>query len=239
MDNKINDKYFLPATVIIAGLLIAGSIVWNGMRPVDSTLQDISGQAGSPQAGTASKVNVKNIKTDGNPFIGKMSAPVTIVVWGDFQCPFCKRFETETLPLIVKEYVEKGSVKVVFLDFAFLGPDSITAGEYNRAIWKLHPEKYAEWRAAMYKAQDAEHGGFGNAASIDKLNATIPGVDAAKVAADVKANASAYQAMMDADKNEAQKVGVDATPSFVIGAQVIKGAYPYPTFQAAIDAALK
>ena len=64
-------------------------------------------------------------------------------------------------------------------------------------------------------------------------------VDAAKVAADVKANMNAYRAKMDADKAEAQKVGINATPSFVIGTQVIAGAYPYEIFQAAIDAALK
>ena len=48
-----------------------------------------------------------------------------------------------------------------------------------------------------------------------------------------------YQAMLNADKAEAQKVGVGATPSFVIGTEVIQGAYPYPTFKAAIDALLK
>ncbi|MEK7554214.1 MAG: thioredoxin domain-containing protein, partial [Patescibacteria group bacterium] len=127
MNNEIN-KYFLPVAVVVAGLLIAGAVMWNGSRPVDST--------GSPQAGTAPKVNIKDVKTDGNPFIGQASAPVTIAVWSDFQCPFCKRFETETLPLIVKDYVDAGKVKVVMMDFAFLGPDSTAAGEYNRAVWK-------------------------------------------------------------------------------------------------------
>ena len=143
------------------------------------------------------------------------------------------------MPLIVQNYVESGKVKVVFLDFAFLGPDSTTAGEYNRAVWNLYPEKYAKWRAAIYEAQGEEHGGFGNAASIDKLNATITGINAAKVAADVKANGAAYRAQMDADRSEGQKVGINATPSFVIGTQVISGAYPFPTFQAAIDELLK
>jgi predicted DsbA family dithiol-disulfide isomerase len=91
----------------------------------------------------------------------------------------------------------------------------------------------------MYNAQDEENGGFGNAASIDKLNATISGIDADKVKDDVKANKDAYQTMMNADKSEAQKVGIGATPSFVIGTEVIQGAYPYQTFQAAIEAVLQ
>jgi protein-disulfide isomerase len=92
----------------------------------------------------------------------------------------------------------------------------------------------------MYAAQDQEGDqGFGNAASIDKLDATIPGIDAKKVAEDVKANMTTYQAAIDADKAEAEKVGINATPSFVIGTQVIAGAYPYADFQTAIDALLK
>jgi protein-disulfide isomerase len=230
MNTNDTNKYFLPVAVVVAGLLIAGAVVWNGSNPS-------TGPTGSQQAGL--EVNIKDVKTDGDPFIGSANASVTVAVWSDFQCPFCKRFETETLPLIAKDYVQEGKVKVVFLDFAFLGTDSTTAGEYSRAVWKLYPEKYGEWREAMYNAQDEENGGFGNAASIDKLNATISGIDADKVKDDVKANKDAYQTMMNADKSEAQKVGIGATPSFVIGTEVIQGAYPYQTFQAAIEAVLQ
>ena len=235
-NNNEQDNKFLPAAVLVAGLFIGGAVLWNGSNP---TAAPVGGAAPIPAAAPSAAADIRNVKTDGNPFIGQANAPVTLAVWGDFQCPFCKRFEAETLPLIIRDYVEKGKVKIVFFDFAFLGPDSTTAGQYNHAIWKLYPAKYAEWRAAMYGAQDAEHSGFGNAASIDALNATIQGIDAARVAADVKANAGAYQALLDSDKAEAQKVGIGATPSFVVGKQMIAGAYPYENFKAAIDAALK
>ena len=233
--NESNSK-FLPVAVVVAGLLIAGAVMWNGSRP-----------AAGPD-GAAPKADIKNVKTAGNPFIGAENAPVTIAFWSDFQCPYCKSFETggvtgittpAALPDIIKNYVDTGKVKIVFMDFAFLGPDSTDAALYNRAIWKLYPDKYFGWRTAMYEAQDEEHGGFGNAASIDKLTATISGIDAAKVAADVKANTAAYQAMVDADKAEGQKVGLNATPSFVIGTKTILGAYPYAAFKAAIDEVLK
>lgn len=236
-NNQSNDK-FLPAAVLVAGLLVAGAVMWNGANPV----------AGTADTQGAPTVNIKNVKTAGNPFIGAPNAPVTIAFWSDFQCPYCKSFEIggvagittpAALPEIIKNYVDTGKVKVVFMDFAFLGPDSTDAALYNRAIWKLYPDKYFEWRTAMYEAQDEEHGGFGNAASIDKLTATISGIDAAKVAADVKVNTTAYQAMVDADKAKGQKVGINATPSFVIGKQIIQGAYPYANFKAAIDEALK
>ena len=225
-----NNKYFLPAAVIVAGLFIAGAVMWSGARP----------NTGGTGTNPTPKVNIKNVKTEGAPFIGNPSAPLTIAFWSDFQCPFCKQFELNTFPQIVKDYVDTGKAKIVFLDFAFLGSDSTVAGVYNRSVWNLYPAQYFAWRTAMYEAQDEEGDqGFGDAASIDKLNATIAGLDAARIAADVKANGSSYQAAIDADKAEAQKAGVNATPSLIVGSQLIQGAYPYATFQAAIEAELK
>jgi len=231
--NETSGKYFLPAAVIVAGILIAGAVIWNGSHPLPGT--------GQPAAvAKAPVVDVKNVKTDGDPYIGQATAPITIAFWSDFQCPFCKNFTLETLPQIITNYVDTGKAKIVFMDFPFLGNDSITGALYSRSVWKLYPDKYFAWHTAMYTAQDQEGDqGFGNAASVDKLNAAIPGIDAAKITADVKVSSSTYQAMINADKAEAQKVGINATPSFVIGAKVIAGAYPYTTFQSAINALLK
>lgn len=241
--NETSNKYFLPMAVVIAGLLIAGAVVWNNSRP--------TGTAGSQQAGTPS-VNINDVKTDGSPFIGQADAPVVIADWSDFQCPYCKSFEVggvagiptpAALPDIIKNYVDTGKVKVVFKDVVFLSPrmgtDSLTGALYSQSVWKLYPDKYFDWRTAMFTAQDEEGGGFGDADSIDKLNAGIVGIDAVKVAEDVKANTDAYTQVANATTAEAQKLGINATPSFIIGTQVIEGAYPYATFQVAIDALLK
>ncbi len=248
METNETNKYFLPAAVILAGLFIAGAVMWNGSRPSTGSQPSPGATAGTAgQAGTA--VDIKNVKTDGDPFIGSANAPVTIAFWSDFQCPYCKAVEVGGIPQIpivpampdlVKNYVDTGKVKIVFMDFVFLGPDSTTAALYNRSVWKLYPSQYFVWRTAMYTAQDQEGNvGFGNAASIDKLDATIVGLDATKITADVKANTTAYQAMVDADRAEAVKAGVNATPSFVIGTQMIPGAIGYAAFQAAIDPLLK
>lgn len=230
METNQPNNTFLPAAVVVAGLLIAGAVLWSGSHPV----------AAPSGNGAAPKVNIKNVKTDGDPFIGTADAPITIAFWSDFQCPFCKKFEVETLPLIIKDYVDTGKAKVVFLDFAFLGDDSTTAGLYNRAVWKLYPNQYFAWRTAMYNAQDEEGDkGFGDAASIDTLTATITGIDVAKVAADIKANEASYKAAMESDKEDAKKSGINATPAVIVGTQSVIGAYPYENFKAAIEAALK
>ncbi len=237
MEKNMN-KYFLPVSVIVAGLFIAGAVMWNGSHT--------SVPSGTPGAVA---VDIKDVATANEPFIGNPNAPVTIAFWSDYQCPYCKAFEVggvaqittpAALPDIIQNYVNAGKVRVIFKDYVFLGNDSLTAAEYGRSIWKLYPDQYFTWRTAMYTAQDEEGDkGFGNAATIDKLNATISGLDAAKITADVAANKAAYDAEIAADLAEGKKFGIQATPSFIVGKQVIAGAYPYATFQTAIDALLK
>lgn len=251
MDNT--NKFFLPISVIAAGLLIAGAVVWNGSRP--------PGVGGT--AGQEPNADIALIRTENHPFIGKADAPVTIAFWSDFQCPFCKQFETggvkaldargvtSALPEIIKQYVDTGKAKVVFMDFAFLGEDSTTAAEYSWAVWKLYPEKYFEWRTAMYLAQDEEQDtGFGDAASIQKLTATIAGIDVPKVVADVQANKAAYSALIEADREQASGVfyldentntvvPIRSTPTILVGKKVIAGAAPFSEFKKAIDPLLK
>jgi protein-disulfide isomerase len=225
-------KYLTPISVLLAGGLIA------------LALYSQHSGVGTPSApaapGAAAAVNIKNVSMTNEPFIGNANAPVTVVEWSDYQCPYCKQFEQSTLPQIITDYVNAGKVKVVFKDFAFLGQDSVTAGVYDRSVWKLYPAQYFAWRTAMFAAQDAEgDAGFGDAPSIDKLNATVAGLDAAKITADVAANGAAYQAQIDADKAEAGKFGIQGTPAFIIGTTMLPGAYPYANFKTLIDAQLK
>lgn len=241
MDNT--NKYFLPISVIAAGIFIAGAVMWNGSRSATNP-----GQGAAP-----STYNVNDVKIDGEPFVGQANAPVTVTFWSDFQCPYCKAFEvggvegleniSAAFPDIMKNYVETGKVKIVFKDVVFLSPrmgmDSLTAAIYSRSVWKLYPEKYYEWRTAVMTAQDEEKSGFGNAASIDALNAKITGIDAKKVSADVAANTDAYTKAANDNTAEAQKLGVTATPSFIIGTSLIEGAQPFEQFKRVIDPLVK
>ncbi len=232
-NNEMSSKFFLPAAVVLAGLFIAGAVVWNGSHPA-------AGTAGVPTPGAAPSVNIKDVTTTGDPFIGQLNAPTTIAFWSDFQCPFCKQFEVTTLPQIIQTYVNTGKVKIVFKDFPFLGPNSLVDAEYARAVWALYPSQYFAWRTAFYDQQPQENSlsATANLTWITGVTKSIAGIDAAKVAAAVTANKAAYDAAIQADKAEGQKFGVNATPSFIIGTQLIAGAYPYANFQAAIDSVL-
>ncbi len=233
-----------PAAIMAAAVIIALAIVYTHFAPtVPAPTIPTGGQqapAGNKGA-TPPTVNIKNVKIDGEPFVGEINAPVTIAYWSDYQCPFCKKFELDTLPKVMDAYVKTGKVKIVFKDFQFLGNDSITGALYDRAVWDLYPTQYFEWRTAMYTNQDQEGDqGFGNETSVKQLTATILGSGAAdKVAATVKANNAKYLAEIDADKQEGSDMGITGTPGFVIGTQAYSGYEPYTQFSSELDAVLK
>lgn len=230
---------YLPGAIILAGALIAVGLFF-GLAGRTTGAAD-TGQ--KPKA-----VNVKDVKTAGLPYIGKENAPLTMAYWYDYQCPFCKAVDVggvpqipiePSMPMIIKDYVETGKLKVVFKDFAFLGPDSTVAAEYKHAIWELYPAKFYEWHEAMMHAQDEEHAGFGNEASIVDLTKKISGIDAGKVKALVAQKKSEYDAIMQADQAEGGKFGIQGTPGFIIGTQSIDGAVPPAQFKSVIDSQLK
>ncbi len=234
---KTND-YLIPLSILLSGLLIAGAIIFTHFAG-STQLAPIADNTKGAQAPAALTVNVKDVKIAGSPFMGESNAPVTLVIWEDFQCPFCKQFESKTLPLIVEKYVKPGKVKVVFKDFAFLGPDSETAALFARGVWELYPGSYVAWRTAMFTAQDEEGGGFGNEASILALAKTVSGIDATKVAALVAKKKADYLKSINGDRDEGATFGIQGTPGFVTGTQSLSGSLPYANFAQALDGQLK
>ena len=225
----------LNACIIAVALIISACIMHGSFGVAKDPTAVTAAAAGAAGA----TVNIKDVHLSNEPYIGSTSAPVVLAYWSDYQCPFCKQFETTTLPQIVTNYVDTGKVAVVFKDFSFLGADSTTAALDARAIWQLYPQQYFAWRTAMFNAQDAENSGFGDEASIEKLTATIPGIDVSKMVAAVAANKDAYQKAIDADRAEATSFGIQGTPSFITGTTLIPGVADYSTFQKAIDSQLK
>ncbi len=184
------------------------------------------------------KVNIKDVDIKNEPFIGDSNAPVVMAYWMDYQCPFCKRFETETLPTLIEKYVNTGKLKIVFKDFQFLGEDSTTAGLAENAVWEIAPQSFGAWQKAMYEKQDDENGGWGKKEDIIEMTRTIPGIDADRVSALMEEKKEVYQKELDEDNQEGSKFGVSGTPGFVIGDQSISGAQPTSAFIQVIDALL-
>ncbi len=214
MENKT--QYLTPIAVLVAAVIIAGALIYGHAGGV------ATGGAAPTQPAVA--VNIKDVKTDGDPFVGPANAPTTVALFYDYQCPFCKQFEQAVTPQLIKNYVDGGKTKIVFKDFQFLGKDSTTAALFGRAVWATYPDQFYPWFVAMFNAQDQEGDqGFGNLATIETLTKTIPGIDVAKVEANMTANSAAYQKAVDADRAEGAALGINGTPSIIVGTKLYTG----------------
>lgn len=235
MNLEKQDKYFTPIAVLAGAIIIGAAIYFGSTGSVGTTAKQPTGQQ---QTKTAQSVNIKDVKIAGNPYIGNKNAPVVLVEWFDYQCPFCKLFETNTMPELYTKYVQTGKLKIVFKDFAFLGPDSQTAAIFARAVWATYPNKFYQWYRAMYSAQDRENSGFGDLQSIITMTKKIPGMNTDTIVAFINKNKSSIKAEVSADLSEGEKFGVRGTPSMIIGTHFIVGAQPYSKFSPLIDAEL-
>jgi protein-disulfide isomerase len=227
------ERYLTPIAVLVGAVILAGAYVYGS-----------HGAAPAPSANNGAQpsvaVDIKNVKTAGDPYVGDPNAPVTMALWFDYQCPFCKQLDTTVTAQLYKDYVQTGKLRIVFKDFQFLGQDSDTAALFARALWELYPDKFYTWYQAMFNAQDAEGDqGFGDLPSIQTLTKTIAGIDVDKVTALMNDKKTQYEAAIQADRSEGGSMGVQGTPAMIIGTQLLSGAQPYDTVKAAVDAQLK
>jgi protein-disulfide isomerase len=241
---KDRSGLYTPLAIVIAGVLIAVGL-FLGLSHGSTT----AATAGT-QAAPSAAVNIADVKTAGDPYIGQANAPVVMAFWSDYQCPYCRAFEVGGIPQIttpaafpdlVKNYVDTGKLKVVFKDFQFLGQDSIDDGEYARAVWALYPQQFFTWREAMYNQQPEENSlsEAANKAHIEKVTQSVSGISLAAVEADIAKNKSTYDAAMQADETEGESFGIQGTPGFIIGTTLISGAQAESQFITAINAQLK
>ncbi len=176
---------------------------------------------------------------DDDAVLGKSTAKVTLIEFGDYQCPFCERHFSGTLPQIKKDYIDTGKVKFVFRDFplsfhqnAYMAAEaSECAGEQDE-FWAMHDMLYGKQSAWMNKADPlATFVGFAEEIGIDEADfeRCIENEDMADEIAD--------------DADDASDSGISGTPGFwILGpngqSQQISGAYPYETFADAFDSML-
>jgi protein-disulfide isomerase len=187
------------------------------------------------QGAAATNALLKGIPQHAN-VLGRPSAPVTIVEYADFQCPYCARWAVETFPALVREYVRPGKVKIVFDGVAFVGPDSVpalqtavSAGEQNR-LWNV-----AE---LMYQNQGMENTGWVTDDLMRSIGEAVPGLDESRMMDD-RSSAFVANGMSEA-QGAAQLAGVSSTPTFEIGGSggsktQLQGALPIRDFRRALQ----
>ncbi len=165
---------------------------------------------------------------DGRVIFGNKNAPITIVEYSDFQCPYCSR-GFQTVKEVEKMYGDK--VRIVFkhlpLDFH---PFAMPAAKYFEAIAKQDPKKAEKFHDAVFTNQkDLNQDGE----KFLKKMAKQVGADMAKVEKDL--NSEGVQKRIATDMEEAKKFDFSGTPGFLINGVSLRGAYPAPEFKKIID----
>jgi protein-disulfide isomerase len=175
-----------------------------------------------------------------NGVLGDPDAPLTVTEYVDLQCPVCAATARDTLPALVRDYVRAGKVKLDARTLHFIGPDSERAARV--AAGAARQGRLWPFLEAFYAAQGQENSGYVTDEFLRRVAATA-GVDAD--AALAAANGAAAQQRLDRASADAQRLGIEATPTFTVargdGAPHVLagGAHDEQSLAAALDAELR
>ena len=223
---------------------INGRII-GGLLPKDQFLQIVDAalaeaQGGDLPAGVALPTPEPTPDLDFEPetyaVMGDPNAPITMVEFSDYQCPFCLRYFNNTLEQVKKNYVETGKVFYVFKDFPItqIHPQAPKAAEAAECAGDQG--RYWEMHDRLFQGQQPEWNQNPDAVTIFKGYAQELGLD--MDAFNDCLDSGQYTDEVAADLDEGVRAGVTGTPSFFINGQMISGAQPYEAFQRVLDSLL-
>lgn len=233
----MNDKYSIPGAIVLAGIVIAGAILFARapvQRPSASATPIVQPPvAVATPAAVLAKIEFRPVEPSRDHIRGDVNAPITLIEYSDLECPFCKIFHA-SLQQVLQEY--PGKVRWVYRHFP---------------LAQLHPKAAKEAEAAECagdKFWEFVDGVFAVTPSNDGLDpAELPKI-ARRVGLDVPAfekcvSDGAKTQLVQEDLADAEKAGGQGTPYTVIvgpnGETVpFSGAQPYPSLKAQIDALL-
>lgn len=181
-------------------------------------------QQGQNQLENAFKNPINDVVTADNPIIGPKDAPITIIEYSDFECPFCKR-GYDNVKQVMKRYPSQ--VKIVYKHFPLesIHPNARAAGRASHAAFKQG--KFQEFHDALFDRQRF----IGEELFVDVAKEL--GLDMKKFNMD--RNSDAINKQVDKDMAEGSKVGVQGTPYFIINGIPLNGAQPVEKFVQIIE----
>ncbi len=214
----MNTKFLVPASIVLAGIIIAVAVIY------------ATGDQSLEPANNSQPTNFSAPTIDDDVILGQADAPVTLIEFGDYECPFCKKMFDESEPQIRKEYIETGKVRMVYRDFPLsFHPSAMPAAEASECA--KEQGKFWLYHDALFNRQ----------AQLATLNyvtlATELGLNAAEFKTCVETHK--YKSEIEKDYQDGVAAGVDGTPATFVNGKLVSGAQPYAVFKAEIEAALK
>jgi len=166
--------------------------------------------------------------------LGNPNAQVKMIIYSDFQCPYCMIFWRDTEEQIFRNYVSDGKVYVTYRSMGeFLGTESQKSAE--AAYCAGDQEKFWEYHDALFSNQGAENS---DAFSDAHLEAFAQSINLDMTVFDACFSRGKYTERVKKDKVDAFAAGIKSSPTVLINGQMVQGAQPYEVFKQAIDAAL-
>lgn len=225
--------------ITMSGAVLAAPLTRDQGDAILKELREIKQLLARPQQQQAQPAPQmpQNLKVKGDAIyvLGKSDAPLTMVEFTDYQCPFCGRFETSTFPEIKKNYIDTGKLRLILRDLplADMHPFALKAAQSVRCAGDQG--RFWEMKDVVFKNQSR--------LDVDSL---------AGYAKDLSLNSATFKSCMADGKHlkeigeevrYAQSLGITGTPTFILGktagdsveGRVIVGAQPLESFSAAID----
>ena len=224
---------FLVLAVVAAALFVVVGVT---SQARSNPARSATGASGGPSGSNSVQQTLALARRiDGDPTaLGNVNAPVILVEYADYRCPFCGIFARDTMPKLVDEYVKSGVLRIEWRDFPIYGEESIDAAIAARAageqglFWKYHAAIYAAAPERGHLALPRER--------LREIAKSVGVPDLAKFDSDM--NSSALLGLVDADAKEGASLGVTGTPTFVVNNIPIVGAQPIDVFRKAIETSL-
>ncbi|KPB06049.1 DsbA family protein [Bacillus sp. CHD6a] len=210
MAKKSNTSFrlIMILTLVIAGLLAAIIILTQATKEDAQSFEnmpDISGQ----------------------PVLGEEDAPVTIVEFGDFKCPACKAWGESSYPQLVKDYVDSGKVKFVYINVLFHGQESALGAAAAEAVWKQNPDVYWDFHKQLFEEQpSANHNSqWITTEKLIEIASNMDGIDMEQFKADLTSQEIVDAVRLDSDLTDEFKVAM--TPTIMVNDQALTDPFDY------------
>lgn len=210
--------YLLPASIVFAGFLIAVAVFYT-QNPGRVTVSP----AKQPASLNAALENL----ADDDPYLGNPEAPVTIVEFADFQCPFCARLHADALPKIIDKYVKTGKAKFIYRDFPLRSIHAMAEKAAEAGVCAHKQGKFWPYHDLIYTRQS-------------QLNEENLKVWARELGLNIDMfsqclDSGKYAAEVEKDLNAGVAAGVEGTPGTFINGRLVAGAVPFESFAKIIE----
>jgi len=225
----------MTKAIVNFGAALFAALFAQACNSANTTPRPEGTSAQAPSKTTQSATNDPIIAAaDKGRIAGDSSAKTWVIIASDFQCPFCKQWHTESYKQFVDEYVRSGKVKVAYINFP-LGQHQNAVPSAQAAMCASAQNKFWQYHDALFDSQD----------KWENMPQPRPVLDSIARAVGVSfdewskcVDSDKMLPLIFADRDRAATAGVQSTPSFLVGGQVIAGAVPLSDLKPVVDSAI-